>query len=225
MKIIIAGVSRTGIYSLQAALEKFGFRSYNFFEMLNNFENGHLDMWNEFMEGKQEMDWEALYDGFDASSDMPSFIYWHEQMEAFPDAKVILTTRDLDAWWNSWISAVESQEGFIISMSYLPRFKAVRRIIDNWERNFFRIEPTKYVEEGAKARVKEHNEAVKAAVPPERLLVFNFKEGWDPLCEFLGVPVPDEPFPHENVGSAQIERQIAELVQEDMAKHGPPPQA
>jgi hypothetical protein len=131
----------------------------------------------------------------------------------------------VDVWWQSWAAAVDSQEDFIISMGYLPRFTAVRRVVDNFERNFFRIEPTKYVEEDAKARVEEHNREVKAAVPAESLLVFSVKEGWEPLCNFLGEPVPDEAFPHENAGVAEIEQKIGAIVQQDIAKHGPPPQA
>jgi hypothetical protein len=224
MKVIVAGFSRSGIHSMQAALEALGYRGYNFYEMMRNFEKGHMDMWNDFMEGKGKMDWNFIYDGYDASLDIPSCIYWREQMEAFPDARVILTVRDLDAWWNSWSNAVSSQEQSVISLGYLPRFAAVRRMVINWEKNFFRIEPGKYVAEDTKARIHEHNEAVKATVPPERLLVFNFQDGWEPLCKFLGFPVPDEPFPHEHAGVAAIEEAMGKMVMEDMQKYGPPPQ-
>ena len=101
MKIIVAGMSRTGLYSLQAALRKLGYRSYNFFEMISNYEKGHLEIWKNYLDGVGEMDWAALFDGYDVSADMPNLLYWREQLESFSDAKVILTTRDFDPWWNS----------------------------------------------------------------------------------------------------------------------------
>ena len=72
--------------------------------MMNNFKNGHLDMWNDFMEGKAEMDWQKLFAGYDVVYDLPLCIYWREMMEAFPEAKVILTTREPEGWWNSWMA-------------------------------------------------------------------------------------------------------------------------
>jgi hypothetical protein len=222
MKIIVAGFSRTGIYSLQAALAKFGYRSYNFFAMMNNFKNGHLDMWNNFMEGKAQMDWQKLLAGYDAVTDLPMCIYWREMMDAFPDAKVILTTREPEGWWNSWMAAVESQEGTLDRLVFLPRFKAADRIAENWDRNWFRIEPGQYEREGAIARFNEHNEEVRTTVPPEQILEFNVREGWEPLANFLGVSVPKEPFPHENAGVKEIEKKMGQLVIQDLVKFALP---
>ena len=222
MKIIVAGFSRTGIYSLQAALAKFGYRNYNFFEMMNNFKNGHLDMWNDFMEGKAKMDWQKLFAGYDAVSDLPMCIYWKEMMEAFPEAKVILTTREPEGWWNSWITAVESQEGTLDRLVFLPRFKVADSIAENWDRNWFRIEPSKYEKESAIARFNEHNEEVRSTVPAERLLEFNVREGWEPLTNFLGISVPNEPFPHENAGVKDIEKKMGQLVIQDLVKFALP---
>jgi hypothetical protein len=224
MKIIGAGFSRTGNYSLKVALEKLGYRVYNFFDMLENYENGHLEMWNDFMEGRREMDWQALYEGFDISSDIPSCIYWREQMEAFPDARVILTVRNLEEWWNRWSSVVKSQEQNIINLTHIPRFAAMRRLVKNWERVFFGIEPGRYTAEESMARIRQHNQEVRETVPAKRLLVFHVREGWAPLCQFLGVPVPDEPYPPEDAGTARIEQAIAAIVQKDIQKYGPPPQ-
>jgi hypothetical protein len=222
MKVIVAGFSRTGTMSMQVALQKFGLRPYHMFEAMRNFENGHMDMWNNYMEGNSDMDWDKLFAGYDASTDLPACIYWREMMEAFPDAKVVLTVRDVEAWWKSWIGMVESQESSVDRLVFLPRFQALDRLVINCERVWFRIEPGQYVREDAIKRFNQHNEEVKAAVPPERLLVFNVAEGWEPLCKFLGYPVPNEPFPHENAGTAQVEAIMAEIVQKDMQKYGPP---
>lgn len=224
MKIIGAGFARTGTMSMYAALGILGYRAYHLFEALRNFEIGHMDMWNDFMEGKSEMDWHKLYEEYDASTDLPSCIYWREQMDAFPEAKVVLTKRDPEAWWNSYKALTDSQVGFVDSMLHLPRFAAMDRLAQNFDRIWFRIEPDHYERESAIARFIEHNQDVIATVPPERLLVYEVTQGWEPLCKFLEVSIPDEPFPHENAGVAQVEALMGELVQMDMQKYGPPPQ-
>jgi hypothetical protein len=222
MKIIVAGFSRTGTMSMQVALEKLGYRSYHFFEMMANYENNHIKMWNDYMEGKSDMDWVKLLEGYDASTDLPACIYWREMMEAFPDAKVILTVREPEKWWDSWTAMVKSQESSVDRLKFLPRFKAVDQAVINFEREWFNIEPGKYVREDSMARFVKHNEDVKSAVPEDRLLVFSVTEGWEPLCNFLGVPVPDEPFPHENVGTKQVEKLMGQIVIKDLIKFGLP---
>jgi hypothetical protein len=222
MKAIVAGFSRTGTMSMQVALQKLGYRTYHMFEAMANFENGHMDMWNEYMEGKSEMDWHKLFADYDASTDLPACIHWRAMMEAFPEAKVILTERDPEAWWKSWSALVESQQGSVDRLVFLPRFKALDRLVINFERGFFKMEPDQYVKEDAIASFNQHNEDVKAAVPPERLLVFTVDEGWEPLCEFLGVQVPDEPFPHENVGTKQVEKNMGQIVLKDLFKFALP---
>jgi hypothetical protein len=200
MKVIVAGFSRTGTMSTQVALDKLGYRTYHMFEAIKNQEKGHLDMWNAFMEGKNSMDWEKLFEGYDASTDLPACIYWREMMVAFPDAKVILTIRDAESWWKSYQSLVESQQGPVDHLLFLPRFKKLDRLVEN----------------------NEHNEAVKTTVPADRLLIFDVKDGWEPLCKFLGVPTPDEPFPHENIGTKLVEKTMGQIVIKDLVKFGLP---
>ena len=79
MKVIGAGFSRTGTMSMQVALQILGFRTYHMFEAMRNMENGHMDAWNEYMEGKREMDWQKLFAEYDASTDLPACIYWKER--------------------------------------------------------------------------------------------------------------------------------------------------
>jgi hypothetical protein len=222
MKVIVAGFSRTGTMSTQVALEKLGYRTYHMFEAIKNQEKGHLDMWNAFMEGKNSMDWEKLFEGYDASTDLPACIYWREMMVAFPDAKVILTIRDAESWWKSYQSLVESQQGPVDHLLFLPRFKKLDRLVENIERVFFKIEPGQYVAEDAMKVFNEHNEAVKTTVPADRLLIFDVKDGWEPLCKFLGVPTPDEPFPHENIGTKLVEKTMGQIVIKDLVKFGLP---
>jgi hypothetical protein len=218
MKVIVAGFSRTGTMSMQVALQSLGYETYHMFEALGNFEKGHMDMWNDYMEGAGEMDWQGIFSGYDASTDLPACIHWREMIEAFPDAKVVLTFRDPEAWWNSYMSLVQSQESGVDRLSFLPRFKALDRLVINIEKIFFGIEPGQYDRTSGIERFNQHNEDVKNTVPPERLLVFNVEEGWAPLCKFLGVDTPDQPFPHENVGTQQVEKIMGQLVIKDMLK-------
>lgn len=218
MKVIVAGFSRTGTMSMQVALQRLGYKTYHMFEALGNFAKGHIDMWNNLMEGKGEMDWQRLFAGYDASTDLPSCIYWREMVEAFPDAKVVLTVRDPEAWWKSYMTLVQSQESGVDRLAFLPRFKALDRMVVNIERKFFDIEPGQYDQESGIEKFKQHNEDVKNTVPPERLLVFNVEDGWKPLCDFLGVEIPDEPFPHENIGTKQVEKIMGQIVMQDLFK-------
>lgn len=225
MKVIGAGFDRTGTMSLQAGLETLGFRTYHAINAFQKWEEGHLDMWSDVMEGKAEMDWHKIYDGFDATTALPGCYYYEELMEAFPEAKVVLTVRDAEAWWKSWSGLVDVQAESVDSLVFLPRFAAIDRMIHNFERVFFGIEPNQYVKEDAIASFNKHIEKVKATVPPERLLVFDVKEGWEPLCNFLGVPIPAEPFPNTNAGNDNVNRLMGEMVENDMKKYGPPSQA
>jgi hypothetical protein len=72
-----------------------------------NFEKGHLDMWNTYMEGRSDMDWRKLLAGYDATADVPACLYYRELLQAFPDARVILTVRDPEKWWQSMAKLVE----------------------------------------------------------------------------------------------------------------------
>jgi len=223
MKIIGAGMDRTGTVSLQTAFELLGYHTYHAIVAFQNWEKGDLDMWSDYMEDKGEMDFRKVFEGYDATTALPAFIYYRELMEIYPDAKVVLTVRDPEDWWKSWSALVEDQASKVDSVTFLPRFAAIDRMIHNFERVFFDIEPDQYVKEDAIATFLKHNEAVKAAVPSERLLVFNVKEGWEPLCEFLGKPVPEGIFPHVNRGIANVDQILAGLVESDMKKYGPPP--
>jgi hypothetical protein len=110
-----------------------------------------------------------LFEGYDASTDLPACIYWREMMAAFPNAKVILIIRDAESRWKSYESLVGSQQGPIDRLSFLPRFEKLNRLTENIERVFFKIEPDQYVAEDVIKVFNEHNEAVKATVPADRL--------------------------------------------------------
>jgi len=216
MKIIGAGFSRTGTMSMKSALAKLGYRSYHMEEAVMNFEKGDLDAWNAYMEGRSGMDWHKLLAGYDATADLPAALYYRELMEAFPDAKVILTVRDPEGWWQSTAKLVNLHNTMVERLKFIPRFRAFQRLFRNCERAV--NDGGSFDRERAIAAFNAHNAQVKATVPPEKLLVFEVKDGWEPLCKFLGVPVPDEPFPHENAGIATVDKMMKKIMLTDLLK-------
>ncbi len=200
LKIIGAGISRTGTTSLKAALETLGFgKCYHMDEVIKNRE--HVQLWIDAAEDKP-VDWDALFDGYQAAVDLPTFVFYEQLMAHYPEAKVILTTKDPDAWFASakktlfrlpppfmmvvfqWLSLVRAHVKPLLIIEPVVRIIGYKR--------FFGDDIAK---ENAIRVFNEHNEKVRQTVPAEKLLVYDIKEGWGPLCAFLGVPVPEEPFP------------------------------
>ena len=206
LKVIGAGFGRTGTLSLKHALEKLGFdKCYHMFEVHNN--PGHEDLWRRAHSRAQKgeaIDWDTLFEGYQASVDWPSCNLWREQLAHFPDAKVILSLRDPDKWYDSVMATiyrVSSQGLNAQEEAARARAEWVYEII--WDRLFHqRMNDREYV----KQIFNEHNEQVKKEVPPEKLLVFEASDGWQPLCKFLDVPVPYEPYPRVNTSEEFAER-------------------
>ena len=205
MEVIGAGFGRTGTMSMKVALEELGFGPcYHMSEVFTHPE--HIELWRAAAQGKP-VDWEQIFGGYRATVDWPACTFYNELMERNPDAKVILTVRDPQRWYDSAYNTIYRITGaasssliFYLASLVMPgakRMKHARRMIDEliWERDF---EGKFEDQEHAIETFERHNEEVKQRVPPERLLVYEVKEGWGPLCEFLGVEAPDRPFPHLN---------------------------
>ena len=205
IKIIGAGLGRTGTMSLKAALEELGFgKCYHMIELLKNPEQ--IDYWEAA--GRDEaIAWDELFTGYQATVDYPACRYWRELMQYYPEAKVLLSVRDPDSWYESANSTIYRVEPglfeklkLLVKLPFSPRlrhmvriFRMVRCVI--WQGDFEgRFEDKQFALE----RFQQHIEEVKRTVPAERLLVFHVKEGWEPLCRFLEVPVPAKPFPRLN---------------------------
>jgi sulfotransferase family protein len=200
MKVIGAGLMRTGTMTMQAALERLGYHCYHMRRVPR--ERGHLDAWHKFVTGQALMDWRALFHKFDATVDTPACLYYRELMEVFPDAKVVLTVRDPDRWYESFTTLYRIHNSARPAARVIPKLGKFVRFVDVILANMFG---------GALDRdncirvFTEHNEAVQRFVPPERLLVFRVTEGWEPLCKFLGCAVPEGvPFPHLNEGDQTL---------------------
>jgi hypothetical protein len=212
LKVIGAGFGRTGTESLKAALEKLGLGPCDhMFELIKTtWRVEHL----EALERGEPADLEALFDGFESAVDFPFALYYRQLMEAYPDAKVILTVRDPHAWYASAKKTILRgiPPGSLPVARVLGLFNRNARGIPRWW-SYVRSALFEGFFEGKKddeafmtALFTRWNNEVVATVPPERLLVFQVKDGWEPLCAFLGVAVPDEPFPKSNDAGTFEER-------------------
>lgn len=207
IKVIGAGFGRNGTLSLKHALEKLGFsKCYHMME-LDQSKDEDL-AWLKLHRGEQ-VDLEKLFEGYQASVDWPSCNFWREQMAAFPEAKVILSERDPEAWYASimktiYPSSVAMREHAGEDPLWQRRSEMVFELI--WDGLFDgRMDDKEHVIGVYLA----HNQTVKDEVPADRLLVFDSKFGWEPLCGFLEVPVPDEPYPKTNT-SEDFAKMMAE---------------
>lgn len=196
LKVIGAGFGRTGTLSTKAALERLGFNKCH--HMLEVFPSDRqLDAWHAIGRGEAP-DWDSMFDGFQANVDFPSAGYWREISQHFPDAKILLTTRSFDSWYESASETIYPVSKKIPGwMTVIPKVRKIKDMTNGtiWDRVFHgKFEDKDY----ARQIFEQHEADVKAAFGPDRLLVFHPKEGWEPLCAFLNVPVPDEPFPNVN---------------------------
>ena len=212
MRVICAGFGRTGTASLKLALERLtGGPCYHFEELFKHAEQRAA--WARFVRGEAEIDWHACFEGYEAAVDFPACAYYREIAAAFPDALVILSLRDLEAWATSWDALLR----------YFPYFHAPPlRWAFPWVRDIGDVIQSVVVEStfgGAMDRMsiiethRRHIDTVRAAVPAERLLEYRVAEGWEPLARALGVAVPDEPFPRLNSGTRPfVERGVRKML-------------
>ncbi|HKP89676.1 MAG TPA: sulfotransferase [Thermoleophilaceae bacterium] len=199
LRVVGAGLGRTGTASLKLALERLlGAPCYHAYELTNQ----HLDqvpMWHEAVRGK-EPDWDHIYRGYAATVDWPGASFWRPLSRAYPDALVLLSTRDTDEWFRSADATIiefTRRNGEQEVAAWEPEMQAwYSMVLELFETRFT---PAPFEERAAKQAYERHNSEVRAEVPADRLLEWQPGDGWAPLCERLGVPVPDEPFPHINL--------------------------
>jgi hypothetical protein len=194
IEVIGAGFGRTGTMSLKLALETLGFeKCYHMNEVGKN--PSHVDVWQLATRG-EPVDWLSLYQGYRASVDWPACNFWEIQLRQFPEARVVLSEREPERWYDSIMNTIypgslkarESED---------PGIQAWAEMIFEliWDGTFHgRVEDREHAIDVYLA----HNQYVKKQAPAERLLVFEATQGWEPLCRFLGCPVPDKPYPRVN---------------------------
>ena len=216
LSVIGAGLGRTGTMSMKFALQQLGFDPCH--HMMDLFKSEHAEAlkakWMRVVFDSGAPDWDAVFDGYRATVDWPSCAYYRELADHYPDAKVILTVRDADRWY-------ESTQATIFTGRQADTELAERT--DDWGRMVFKLINQDTFGGNTRDRdhciavYRAHNEAVKRTIPPERLLVYEVGEGWEPLAAFLGVPVPDAPFPQANTTEEFQSRRAAERVAENEA--------
>ncbi len=192
LTVIGAGVGRTGTYSLKLALNQLGVGPCHHMEEVLHRMAEQLPLWNQAVAGRP--DWEAIFGGYGSAVDWPTAGFFRELQAAFPDAKFILTVRDTGRWVESFSETIYR---LLASRDSVPAemvewFDMAKAVI---ERTGF---PGGLDDAGLANAFDAHNEAVRAVIPASRLLEFDVRQGWQPLCDFLGVAVPAEPFPRTN---------------------------
>jgi hypothetical protein len=203
MKIIGAGLPRTATTTQWLALRMLGLPTYHMKDMMEDLRKG-VDVWRRAYLGEQP--WDEVFDGFEATVDWPAAYHWRELMDKYPEAKILLSVRDGDAWaksMNDTINQIYFGDSFMRSMC-----QARYRIDPDWAAWMdLNIDTCWKGPRGALANtfgergplveaMNRWNDEVKATVPADRLIVWQPQDGWEPLCEALGVPVPSEPLPH-----------------------------
>lgn len=186
LKVIGTGFGRTGTDSMRIALNQLGVGPTHHMTLINEVP-GSRDLWLKLANGDTP-DWNALFKGYSACVDWPSAFYWRTLIDVYPDAKVLLTMRTAESWWTSFeatilkhIQSSDDPNGFshrlIAQQVFGGRPDDRHHAIGVYNRNI---------------------EEVQAMVAPERLLIHNLGDGWEPLCQWLGVPVPAIEYPKGN---------------------------
>jgi hypothetical protein len=201
VQLIGAGFGRTGTLSLKAALEQLGFGpTFHMLDLIGD--PTPLPYWRAAVDG-QEVDWHAAFRGWGSTVDWPGCAFWEQLAETWPEAKVILTVRDAEAWYASCTGSIYAaylagqsgelhppEAGADLSADV---FAVITDLI--WNGSFDgRFADKDYAIE----RFHQHNDDVRRKVPAGRLLEWSAGQGWEPLCAFLGVDAPATPFPHLN---------------------------
>jgi len=216
MEVLVLGLERTGTLSMRAALLELGY--YDVYHMVSClFENPpDSDLWRDAIDAKAsgtgkftKENWDQLLGHCMAVTDQPCAMFAEELIEAYPNAKVVLTVRDNPESWR------KSATNTVVAMTQIlspPQVRKPGKNPFNWLLRLLRPhlpvtpamdmmadfhEMDKIPTEGIRI-YNEHNDLIRRITPPGRFLEFNVKQGWKPLCDFLGKPTPDTPFPHVN---------------------------
>jgi hypothetical protein len=192
LKVIGVGLGRTGTYSLKLAIDKLGLGPcHHMIEVRQNMST-HVPLWVGAVNGKP--DWQAIYNGYESAVDWPTAGFFRELREVYPAAKFILTTRSPESWVESFSETIYKA---LAGKDHAPPELGdwIGMVTDVVAKTGF---PSGLDAAALRKAYNAHSEAVKAAIPAKQLLLYQVRDGWEPLCAFLGVPIPAEPFPRTN---------------------------
>jgi hypothetical protein len=214
IQLIGAGMPRTGTLSQKEALELLGLGPcYHWVDILADLD-GQVPLWDGALDGTVEP--AAIMEGHPSTVDWPGGFFYRQLLEAHPDAKVLLSVRDPERWEPSFRETIVDMcfgESLIRLLSSAraqvdPRWRRYLALVDRMFWSEAGTFPDGHSPDDLIKGFLAHNEEVKRVVPPGRLLVWEVTDGWEPLCEFLDVPVPDQPLPHVNDRGTFLDRVI-----------------
>lgn len=204
LQVIGVGLHRTGSMSVKAALERLGLGPcYHGLEALRRCTDG--DRWLTAYQTDGVVDWAQIFDGYRATLDWPTIYFWKQIALTYPNAKVLLTERDPNSWWASHVAMfrlggeasqhiTDEQQGWAEASGFARMQTALATIAPAM------FDGRIFDKQHCLRVYQDHYEQVRRTVPAERLLTYRVQDGWEPLCGFLGVAIPAEPFPRVNVG-------------------------
>ena len=212
IELIGAGLPRTGTLSQKEALEILGVTPcYHWVDILADLD-GQVPLWDGALDGR--VDVATILDGCRSTVDWPGGYFYRQLLDSYPDAKVLLSVRDPERWEPSFRETIVDM---CHGESLIRLLSSARAHVDpKWRRYLELVDRMFWSEQGtfpdghSPSHLIEafiaHNEEVKRIVPADQLLVWEVGDGWEPLCEFLGVAVPDEPLPHANDRATFLDR-------------------
>jgi len=206
LQVIGTGFGRTGTHSLKLALEELGFgKCFHMYDLIEV--SPEKVVYFEKAEKGENVNWDELFEGYHSAVDFPVIRYYKQVMAAYPDAKIIHTTREAESWYRSFSATIlwasRPSVGRILKMMIrMPFSSKVRKKLRVFKYNGVMI--SKIIgkdlkdKQAAIAAFNRHNEEVLATVSRDRMLIYDVKNGWEPLCRFLNVPIPSTSFPKTN---------------------------
>jgi hypothetical protein len=231
MKLIGAGLPRTGTLSQKVALEMLGLAPcYHMVNVLADLEK--VQQWRRALEGDGQ--WDEIFEDSQATVDWPGSYFYAELAEAYPDAKVLLSVRDAEGWEHSMRDTIW---GMFYDDILIRDLSSARVRVDDewrafialmqemWKRSGLIDSGADTTPESMRAAMERFNQGVQDTVPADRLLVWSVGDGWEPLCDFLELSVPDTPFPHLNDSKVFVDRIVDGALlalQQWRAKETPP---
>lgn len=212
MKLIGAGLPRTGTLSQKVALEMLGLAPcYHMVNVLGDLDEAQA--WRRALDG--ERPWDEVFDGFQATVDWPGSFFYRDLIDVYPDAKVLLSVREAGAWersmrdtiWGLFYGDVLMRDLSTARARVDPKWHGyIEMMKEMWRRSGLISEGADTASDSMRSAMQRFNEEVQLTVPADRLLVWSVSDGWEPLCRFLDLQVPGMPFPHLNDSSEFADR-------------------